>query len=174
MFNEKPGQWHVLTTKPKNEKRAHDNLKAQGFEVFLPLIAQVKKRQGLKSVAIEPLFPNYLFVKFNQKDTNFNAIRSTRGVGQLLRFGKMLATIDEAIIEKIAEQTSHEEQTFKQLDEILNYQAGDKVEINAGPFKGLEAIYKAKDGFERSVLLINLLGKEHDVSIETQHFDKIS
>lgn len=67
VFNEKPGQWHVLTTKPKNEKRAHDNLKAQGFEVFLPLIAQVKKRQGLKSVAIEPLFPNYLFVKFNQK-----------------------------------------------------------------------------------------------------------
>ena len=37
-------KWFLLTSKPREEHRALDNLTNQGFDVFLPKIAKVKKR----------------------------------------------------------------------------------------------------------------------------------
>ena len=62
----------------------------------------------------------------------------------------------------------------KSLAQLLNYNAGDKVEINEGPFKGLGAIYKTKDGLERSILLITMLGQQNEVAVENQFIDKSS
>jgi transcriptional antiterminator RfaH len=66
-------QWFVLTSKSREEQRAFDNLANQGFEVFLPKVSRIKKRQGIKSVALEPLFPSYLFIQLDTNEANFNA-----------------------------------------------------------------------------------------------------
>jgi transcriptional antiterminator RfaH len=58
-------QWFVLTSKPREEQRAADNLTAQGYSVFLPKIVTIRKRQGIQSVSLEPLFLNYLFIKLD-------------------------------------------------------------------------------------------------------------
>jgi transcriptional antiterminator RfaH len=31
---------------------------------------------------LKPLFPNYLFIQLDKQVANFNAIRSTRGIGR--------------------------------------------------------------------------------------------
>lgn len=36
---------------------------------------------------MEPLFPNYLFVKFDYEVIHFSTINSTRGVSHFVRFG---------------------------------------------------------------------------------------
>ncbi|WP_228445440.1 transcription/translation regulatory transformer protein RfaH [Thalassotalea sp. HSM 43] len=165
------GNWYVLTSKPRDEQRAHDNLVSQGFEVFLPKVSTVKKRQGIKSVSLEPLFPNYLFIQLDPKSSNFNAIRSTRGVGSFVRFGANHAVIAKDMIEQM-KQNQESDNSAKTLNDMLRFQRGDKVAINHGPFAGLEAIYKAKDGLERSVLMVKMLGQENDVCVDNQHFDK--
>ena len=63
--------WFLLSSKPREEQRGFDNLSNQGYDVFLPKVAKVKKRQGVKSVSLEPLFPNYLFIKLDQNEANF-------------------------------------------------------------------------------------------------------
>ncbi len=165
-------QWYVLTSKPREEQRAFDNLKSQGYEVFLPKVSKVKKRQGSKTVSMEPLFPSYLFIHLDNSTANFNAIRSTRGIGSFVRFGMKHAVISDHIVEKIQTDMQQTQDAKKTLAQLLNYQAGDKVNINEGPFKGLQAIYKAKDGLERSVLMIKLLGQENEVSVENDLIDK--
>ena len=82
MINKSTAKGFVLTSKPREEQRAHDNLTSQGYEVFLPKISKISKRQGKKSVSLAPLFPNYLFINLDPEQANFNAIRSTRGGGQ--------------------------------------------------------------------------------------------
>ena len=171
MVNAANTHWYVLTSKPREEQRAYDNLVIQGYEVFLPKIAQVIKKKGLKTVALKPLFPNYLFIQLDKQVANFNAIRSTRGVGSFVRFGLNQATIDSRIIDDIKQSIATEKQG-KTLDELLDYCQGDTVELTEGSLKGLKAIYQAKDGLERSILMVKMLGQESKVIISNQGFEK--
>jgi transcriptional antiterminator RfaH len=58
------------------------------------------------------------------------------------------------------------------LDELLDYCQGDTVELTQGSLKGLKAIYQAKDGLERSILMVKMLGQESKVIISNQGFEK--
>ena len=170
MSNTNKCHWFLLTSKSREEQRAVDNLTNQGLEVFLPKIAKVTKRKGVKSVSLQPLFPGYLFIHLDQNEANFNAIRSTRGVGSFVRFGVNLATLSEKLIQQIRQNI--EGSVNKSLNDLLTYQQGEKVKVTQGPFKGLEAIYKAKDGLERSVLFIKMLGQENEVVAGNHIFDR--
>ena len=172
MVNAVSTQWFVLTTKPREEQRAYDNLTSQGHEVFYPKIAKVVKKKGLKALALQPLFPNYLFIQLDKQVANFNAIRSTRGIGSFVRFGLNQAIIDNSIIDDIKKNISGEKQD-KTLAELLAYCQGDTVELTQGSLKGLKAIYQAKDGLERSVLMVKMLGQESQVSVNNEGFEKV-
>ena len=165
-------KWFVITSKPRSEQRAVDNLTSQHIEVYLPKIKRLKKRQGKKVIIEEVLFPNYLFIKLTIEKSNFNAIRSTRGVGSFVRFGLNYATINNELIAQL--KTDLAESTEQNTIEILtNIDKGEQLIITEGPFQGLTGIYQCKDGLERSVLLLNILGKENKVVIENNHFDVI-
>ena len=163
-------KWFVITSKPRSEQRAVDNLTSQHIEVYLPKIKRLKKRQGKKVIIEEVLFPNYLFIKLTIEKSNFNAIRSTRGVGSFVRFGLNYATINNELIAQL--KTDLAESTEQNTIEILtNIDKGEQLIITEGPLQGLTGIYQCKDGLERSVLLLNILGKENKVVIENNHFD---
>ena len=171
MDNSSTENWFVLTTKPKSEQRAVENLTSQGIEVYFPKVKQLKRRQGKKVVAEEALFPNYIFVKLNADKDNFNAIRSTRGVSSFVRFGLSYAQASENLITQLKGDIGNQlEQT--NLTSLTKFKKGEKLIVTDGLFEGLSAIYHCKGGLERSVLLLNILGKENKVVIENEHFDK--
>lgn len=171
MLNADNTQWFVLTSKPREEQRAYDNLTAQGYQVFLPKIAQATKKKGHKAVQLKPLFPNYLFAQLDKQVANFNAIRSTRGIGSFVRFGLNLATIDGGIINDIKKSIAFDSQK-KTLTELLDYHRGDSVELTEGSFQGLKAIYQTKDGLERSILMVKMLGQERPIIAKNEDFTK--
>jgi transcriptional antiterminator RfaH len=172
MLNTVSTYWFVLTTKPREEQRAYDNLTSQGYEVFLPKVAKVIKKKSVKTRALQPLFPNYLFIQLDKQVANFNAIRSTRGIGSFVRFGLNQATIDNSIIEDIKKSIAGNKQG-KTLAELLDYCEGDTVELTQGSLIGLKAIYQAKDGLERSILMVKMLGQESQVIVKNHDFEKV-
>jgi transcriptional antiterminator RfaH len=171
MLNAAKSHWYVLTSKPREEQRAYDNLTTQGYEVFLPKMVQVTKKKGLKKIALKPLFPNYLFIQLDKQVANFNAIRSTRGIGSFVRFGLNQAVIGNDIIDDIKQSMANDKQS-KTLAELLAYCQGDTVEMTQGPLIGLKAIYQAKDGLDRSVLMVKMLGQESQVIVKNEVFIK--
>jgi transcriptional antiterminator RfaH len=171
MLNTANSHWYVLTSKSREEQRAHDNLVLQGYDIFLPKIAKIIKKKVVKTIALQPLFPNYLFIQLDKQVANFNAIRSTRGVGIFVRFGLNQATIDHSIINDIKQKTVIGNQS-KTLDELLDFCQGDSVELTDGSLKGLKAIYQAKDGLERSILMVKMLGQESQLIIKNKNFVK--
>ena len=62
--------WILIYTKAREERKAYENLKKQGFETFLPLIAPTNKNYN--SGSLVPVFPRYLFVKINKNHENGN------------------------------------------------------------------------------------------------------
>lgn len=161
--------WYVLTTKPKNEQRASNNLQDQGYEVFLPTVELTKTKSGRRVIKVETLFPSYLFIKANQVDANFNSIRSTPGVANFVRFGAKLAVIDELLILKLKKDLINHDIA---LNKTVIMQPDEKVTITEGPFSGLEAIYQHQDGLLRSVLLLKMLHNTLSVNVANEHVQK--
>lgn len=80
-------QWFVIQSKPCQE------LQKQGYEVFLPTIEIEKIISEKRVQKEEPLFSRYLFIQFNQSDSNWTSLRSTRGVSDLVCFGTVIPSI---------------------------------------------------------------------------------
>jgi len=59
------------------ERVAQENVENQGFEAYLPLIEVMSARRTLRLV---PMFPCYMFVRFDPAVDRWRAIASSRGV----------------------------------------------------------------------------------------------
>jgi len=130
-------KWHLIQTKVREEFRALENLQNQGFEVFY-LLVRLKKRQHAIKLATEPLFSRYLFIRLSDVTSNWFPIRSTRGVAQLLKFGRSAdpVVIPDVIVDCLRQRCAKEE-PLHQL-----FHPGDLLEITQGPFKGLTGFLK--------------------------------
>lgn len=151
-------RWYLVQCKPKQDLRAFENLQRQGYECLLPLHKVEYLQKGQWQVKEEPLFPGYLFIELDTLQDNWMPIRSTRGVSQIVRFGAEPLPVSGEIIEQLQYRAIVPDQTFK---------TGDKVIIKLAGVSGLEAIFLAKDGTERVLLLLNILQREIRISAST-------
>ncbi len=159
--------WYLLFCKRGQLMRAQEHLERQGVICMSPMINVEKKVRGKLSTASEPLFPNYLFIRFAPEVIHTTTIRATRGVSHFVRFGSLPATVPDAVIESIVSYDYQQRVTEDQPRQ------GDEVEIIAGTFEGLRAIFTEPEGETRSILLLNLLNKQVVRSLSNQQFRKV-
>ena len=82
--------WHLIYTKPHQEKVALDNLTRQNYQCYLPLINKEKILRGKKILSKEPMFSRYLFMRFSPDGhQNWSPIFSAIGVPHLGNFKGM-------------------------------------------------------------------------------------
>ena len=55
--------WYALWTNSHCEQLVHDQLRARGFDPFLPRVEVWSRRGGERRVVAAPLFPGYLFLR---------------------------------------------------------------------------------------------------------------
>ncbi|OEE68112.1 transcriptional activator RfaH [Enterovibrio norvegicus FF-33] len=155
--------WYLLYCKRSEQQRAEQHLKRQGVDCYYPQVTVEKIRRGKRTPQLEPLFPNYVFASFDPEKIAYTTVRSTRGVVDFVRHGAVPCTVPfELILSLMAHEDSDEQRD--QLNDILK--PGDEVEVLDGQFEGSDAIYKEADGEMRSILLINLLSRQVEVSTE--------
>lgn len=142
--------WFVVNTKPKNENRASHNLSSGGFDVLNPKLKLRKYREARFVDVVEPMFPNYIFVKFHPID-DYYMVKYTRGVNKIITFGGKMVPLQEQFIAFIKGRLIEgiariEKKRFKK---------GEKVFIKDGPFKGLGGIFERElEGEERVMILL--------------------
>lgn len=161
--------WYLIYSKSRQEQRAQQNLANQGFESFAPQITVKKIRAGKTVQLTEPLFPRYIFLKCPQTP-NLSTIRSTRGVDGLVRFGDMLATVPSSLVDCLVKN----QRLLQQQMPAQPFQPGDKLEILNGPFANLNAVFQQTDGEQRSIILLNFLGQQLQLSLENKDLSKLA
>ncbi len=152
------GYWYLVQCKAQESFRAQWNLENQGFECFHPTHRVKKKSFGVLKTVEAPLFPFYLFVYLATLE-NFSKIRSTRGVRQVVRFNGAPATVDPQIIQDLKYHCDK----LNGLAPAPMFKKGEKVLINNGPFKDIEAVVTANKEEDRVLLLLSMLNKEHEL-----------
>ena len=160
-------QWYAVYTKPKREDAVAGSLENAGIEVFNPRLKQKKYMQGAYRNKISPLFPCYVFVKF-EPETTSHMIKYTRGVKRVVG-GDFPWPVSDEVIDLIRNQEEDGIIAIKPPD--LKY--GDSVAINDGPLSGLRGIFeKELNGQERVVLLLSSIEYQARAVVERAFLSK--
>lgn len=164
-------RWYLVHTKPRMEKCALDNLHRQGYECYLPTFPSEKLRQGRLTIADEPLFPRYLFIRLGVGDMakSWIPIRSTKGVSRLVSFGIEPVLVDDGLIELLRAQEASVQWKPERL-----FKPGERVRLTEAPFAGIEGIYQMADGERRAMVLIEILSKPVAVRVAPAGLRKAS
>jgi transcriptional antiterminator RfaH len=124
--------WYVIRTHPRQEFRAAQNLQAGGIDVFLPRMSARRSRCGQRHTESVPLFPQYLFARFDP-EVRLHDVAFTRGVQAPLRVGGTLAVIEDVALDFLRSRV--------QADGLIRVgeplRPGDKIVIEEGPFEAL-------------------------------------
>ena len=154
--------WYAVSTKPLQENLAAQNLRRLGVQTFLPQLKRNKSIRGKRKTVVCPLFPGYLFVRF-EMDTHYRTVKYARGVRKVVAFGTVPAKIDEELIESIKNR-------FVDgcvIIEPPSFSPGQSVQIQEGPLQGLEAIFEREmDDRQRVVLLLKALSYQARVVVD--------
>jgi len=150
--------WYALQHKPAQGDRAVQHLQNQEIACFHPKIEVEKIKAGKRTRKLEPLFPGYVFVNLDQSDPMWAKLRSTRGVLRIVSFANRPAPIDDAVI-------AHIKNSMDKVAEQGGIKPGQPIELDDGPFKGINAIFQAYDGEERAIVLISFMQKQQQVKV---------
>ena len=153
-------RWYAIQTKPRQEETALTHLERQGYECHLPRIRERRLIRRRYVSVTTALFPRYLFACLDLDIQNTAPIRSTHGVVGLVRFGLDPAPLPEGFVEGLRDQDDR-----GCIPELAGWQAGDALEVIDGPFAGLRAVFAARDGNARVVVLMELLGQTQRLSL---------
>lgn len=159
--------WYLLFCKRGQLLRAQEHLERQGVSCLSPMVTVEKTLHGTQVTRSEPLFPNYLFVRFAPEVIHTTTISATRGVSHFVRFGALPATVPDKVIDFIAAHNA------LQAPVSAPPQPGDEVEITDGAFEGIRAIFSEPEGETRSILLLNLLNKKVPHTLSNRQFRKL-
>ena len=131
-------KWYVVYTKPKWEKRATEQLTQLGIKCYCPMIKKVVQRSDRKVKVEVPLFNHYIFVQVTEKDRNM--IFLSPGVVRYLFWLGMHAIVKDKEIDTIKEWLNAGNTTTE--ISVMQYQIGEKIKLNSGPFCEQNAIVK--------------------------------
>lgn len=163
--------WYLVYTKPRQERVARTHLLRQGYEAYLPLIRELRRRQGRRLPIVGPMFPRYLFVRLDTRTDNWAPIRSTVGVVSLVRFGGEPARVPDDLIALLQEREDGE---GLQILPPETFRAGTRVRVTAGALAGYEGIFLASSGRQRVVILLDLLGRHTRAVVSRRDLEPVS
>lgn len=157
-------RWYTVYCKPQQDARAEHNLTDQGYTVFRPLAHVRRHRDGRAIERTESLFPRYLFIQLEMGTDNWLPIRSTRGVTGIVRFGEEPAPVPDGVIEDLRERITTADGAID-LRPFQQLRPNQKVRIESGPFAGYEALFQARRGDDRVLVLLEIMRRNQQVTV---------
>ena len=144
--------WHVIYTRPKAENKVAETLRKINFEVYCPMITEVRQWSDRKKKITVPLFRSYIFIRVLEKERH--RVFDVPGVVRYLYWLGKPALVRDSEIETIKDWMSGGKVEDVMIENLL---PGDRVVIKSGALKDREAIIK-KVGPKRIRLLLVDLG----------------
>jgi len=159
-------RWHVVHTRPYAETLAAVNLSRIGYPICYPYFHKVTRHARRTTKVLAPLFPRYLFVKFDVSRDRWRRINSTRGVARLIVQGEMPQPVPIGIIESILRQIN-QDGTIRTLS---LFEPGQIVRIENGPLADLVATFERCEPDGRTRVLTELLGRIVSIVLSRETF----
>lgn len=156
-------RWYLAYTKPRQEQIALVNLEAQAFQAYLPLYKKFKKTEQGPVAQFEPMFPRYILFRPGRSGQSISAVRSTKGIATIVRFGFEPALIHDELVQRI--RLLEEDRNHATLQELSNLKAGQTVRLKHNALGGIEGLIQSVSS-KRVAVLLEILGRPTVVKVE--------
>ncbi len=154
--------WYALYTRSRFEKKLMSELVDRSIEVFLPMREVLSRWKDRKKKVWLPLFPGYLFVRQVDTPANRYRILNIPGAVRFVGFNGQTVPIPQEQIEGV--------RTFLEaklsVDPYPYMTIGRRVEVIAGPLKGIQGKLVQKKGRFRFVIQVDLIRQAVSVEID--------
>ncbi len=154
--------WYALYTRSRFEKKLLSELTDRSVEVFLPMREVLSRWKDRKKRIWIPLFPGYIFV--HHVDTPANRYRVLNIPGAV-RFVGIEGHAEPVPDEQLDAVRRFLESSIS-IDPYPYLRVGKRVEVVAGPLKGIQGILVKKKGRFRFVLQVDLIRQAVSVEID--------
>ena len=148
--------WYVARTNPRAEFLVQNQLEIKGFEYYLPVVATPSPRPGRTDA---PLFPSYLFLRYDAESPESSPLRSIPGLAGLVNFDGVAPPVPDEVIGCLRE-------TVAEMNEsgglCSSFQPGDRVWVRWGTSDSenlAKVISDTKSSQGRVRVLIEFLGR---------------
>ncbi|UZD22611.1 UpxY family transcription antiterminator [Algoriphagus halophytocola] len=138
-------KWYVMYTASRAEKKVADRLVEKGWEVYLPMIEELRQWSDRKKKVKRAMFNGYVFVK-TRRNQLWECLQEP-GAVKFVHFSGQHATLrdeDIEVIQRVVETGVDVESDGSEID------PGEKVKVIGGPLQHMtgEVIEKGnKDYF---------------------------
>ena len=156
-------KWYAVYTQARGEIKAAENLRRQGYEVYLPQFMRRIRHARRVDWNLSPLFPRYLFVSIDIDGQGWRSIQSTIGVTQMVCSGGRPLAVPSGVVGAL--RARENDRGAIVMGPSKTYRPGDQVQILFGAFGDSLAEFEKLDDQDRVVLLLDLMGRR--VKIKT-------
>jgi transcription antitermination factor NusG len=157
--------WFVLRTRSHHENAVQNDLQHKRINSYLPKRTVTRRSNDRKSTLQVPLFPGYIFVQ--PRLDQFENIRYIRGSCGLVLAGMKPAAMPEKDLEAVRILV-RSGATLAVNPRLI---PGQRVEVIAGPFMGVQGVLIRVKCEQRLVLNAHLLNSSVSVEVDA---DKIA
>ncbi len=158
-------KWFVAHTKPRREKKVAEYCQRQGLNCTLPCYDSVKKYRGKTLVFRKPLFPGYVFLRLEEKDSA--GVRQNDHVANLLdvsdqesfehQLNDILAALDARVGIRLAPAIGE----------------GMRVRFKSGPLQGIEGWVERRQGMTTVLLRLDFINQAAAVKADADSLELI-
>jgi len=159
-----PGRmaWYALCTRSRHEKKLLMEISDRSIEVFLPMREVLSRWKDRRKRVWIPLFPGYIFVHQIDTPESRHRVLNIPGAVRFVGFeGRATSVPDEQIdgVRRFLE-------SCLAVDPYPYIKIGQRVEVIAGPLKGIQGRLVKKKGRFRFVLQVDLIRQAVSVEID--------
>lgn len=184
-------RWYCLSTRPKGEHKALDELRKAGIEAYLPeyQIERFNRRRRIKIVHTLCHFPRYMFALV--EPSQFGTVRACEGVSDVLpgfpmlpqplssKEADALMVLRDAQAKHLLDDTDYArrlrgETVRNTLTAMRKRLKAKKVRVTDGPFTSHHGTVEAVHSLARLTVLIDIFGRSTPVELEVGQFEEMA
>jgi transcription antitermination factor NusG len=159
-------RWFVLHTRSRQEKALCEDMVVRGISHYLPLVPRTHFCGRRKVIAQVPLFAGYVFL--------LGSIEQAYGADRTGRVARIITVFDQDRMNWELRNLQVAIQGNAMLEIYPNLQAGARVEVRSGPFRGLQGIIENRARKrDRLYLEVSTLGKSVSLEIDGSLLDLV-
>lgn len=155
--------WVVAQTQPKQEQLAAEYVQRQGYTTYLPRFREEVRENGKWVTREGMLFPRYLFV---QVVNRWRWLLGTRGVRSVVMMGEGPALLHHSIIRELKSRETRGYVVLPRKQRSARFRKGQRV-IGEAAIGTVAGLYAGMDDNERETVLVNMLGRNVPMSVES-------
>jgi transcriptional antiterminator RfaH len=157
-------RWYVVQTQVNGEAKAQENLRRQGYQIYLPRYLKRRRHARKVDLVAKPLFPRYMFVAIDTAAQRWRSVQSTIGVSRLVTIGDEPAVVPERVIGAL--KAREDAKGFVKMDAGPAFAPGDKVRVLSGAFMDNSGLFNGMADHDRVSILLEMLGRKVRVVLD--------